>query len=719
MCKFEILIKFKDQFTEFSLFQILEDKIHPIESIYLSPQVYGLKEYSFSKMNKQEFKDFLAIYIYQTLTRLLRQVPDISDLNMVIIAEGEFYQQMDDEVKKKFLKAILALQNIDDRFVIAWNNIRIINKNEKNIQDYLLMKNVLKDNNTKMASLNLNSEGASLISSEPSNSGNTENLLSSPVKTDSLNVQNDDSNKMKKGNGKESLVSKDMNILNFHNLENSLLKSMATMSTIKKGRENENIYEPSFRSVGSALLGEEVESELKYEKYLSDPVFLNLENYLDKNSLAELSREEENSMVLNNVKDRSELSSSGLIEEDINFLEKSEKKQSQEEPEKNEVKDHPCFNKGYYDLTLNIRGTGDYHRCYLYIASNQEQGSNSTFPSSNTSSLITTNNKDNSCNQTIRLEGRNRKFKFLFYSNINNTETGNKNEFRLQESQTFSQFKEKVKDVCTKSYNYITTKYRAFNVKNIYKLCYDSTYFVYSLTINGAKDSTLLSIQSHISTNSSINSNINTGLTTKAFNLNLFSGITKHKLLTALFLLSSLIAFVSCVFGSKLTSWILNTFPDKIDTNKHVTLYLSYHSLRTYLFYEEDAHFKVKYGKDFKLDERGVTRSIEEDAKVIITSDEKAQEIIKETSKFVKELKLSLALKITQIFLLSSVAIVVYLLVSQLYSQFGAAVALEYFVVSLILDAIIIGLLNIALKVLNKESSTEKPEGKLQGKVDV
>ena len=59
---------------------------------------------------------------------------------------------------------MLNMQNIDDRYIFEWNNIRFIGKKEQDIHDFVLLKDSMNTDKNVM-SLNFNGDGVSLIGS--------------------------------------------------------------------------------------------------------------------------------------------------------------------------------------------------------------------------------------------------------------------------------------------------------------------------------------------------------------------------------------------------------------------------------------------------------------------------------------------------------------------------------------------------------------------------
>ena len=121
-------------------------KLILIKSIIIQPAIYQIKirNENMNTMSKDLLKDLVLVYLYQPLTKILKTIPDYSHYTIIIVAEGDYYESMEYTEKSKFIKSLLYLAVIDDRFIIEWNNIRIINRNEKKLNDYLVMKDSAK-----------------------------------------------------------------------------------------------------------------------------------------------------------------------------------------------------------------------------------------------------------------------------------------------------------------------------------------------------------------------------------------------------------------------------------------------------------------------------------------------------------------------------------------------------------------------------------------------
>jgi hypothetical protein len=157
----------------------------------------------------------------------------------VIVNQELYFDSRNEENVSNFRRAMLNMQNIDDRYIVEWNNIRFIGKKEQDIHDFVLLKDSMnKDNN--VMSLNFNGDGVSLIGSG--------------YKTGKENQdQSVNQFEINKNNNKESVYQKELNIMSMDNLQNSLINELKEKKNL---RNNDNINIPasndafSFKSVG-------------------------------------------------------------------------------------------------------------------------------------------------------------------------------------------------------------------------------------------------------------------------------------------------------------------------------------------------------------------------------------------------------------------------------------------------------------------------------------
>lgn len=343
-------------------------------------------------------------------------MPSYSKYDLLFVAEGESFDLMNEDTKNKFKKGLLALQNIDDRFIIEWNNIRIINQNEKKIKDYLIVKNSKNSNFKNLLSLNLNDNGVSVISEDNKNYNNAPNQNS----LDSLFNNNDDVTKtsleISKGNSIENIYSKNINLRSYANSlshkDDHINNKVFTHSIEYYPEYYDNYF--NVRKYDSTNPDPRLANNVpfisfneKLSKILKDPTILKLEDYIKnfslktsninkilksndqngKNTIENLEKkiltikdnflkskikisdinnlniirfkERENSSL---IKVKNPLFTNLTIYENISNME-----ENNEFKEKISFQIKYCFNKNYYSKEFNISGQGNFFKCYELI----------------------------------------------------------------------------------------------------------------------------------------------------------------------------------------------------------------------------------------------------------------------------------------------------------------------------------------------------------------
>mgnify|MGYP007031248557 CR=1 FL=1 len=137
---------------------------------------------------------------------------------------------------------MLNMQNIDDRYIFEWNNIRFIGKKEQDIHDFVLLKDSMNTDKNVM-SLNFNGDGVSLIGS-----------------TYKTGKENQDKSvnqfEINKNNNKETIYQKELNIVSMDNLQNSLMNELKEKRNYgyvdnRNNPASSDVF--SFKSVGRML----------------------------------------------------------------------------------------------------------------------------------------------------------------------------------------------------------------------------------------------------------------------------------------------------------------------------------------------------------------------------------------------------------------------------------------------------------------------------------
>jgi len=225
---------------------------------------------------------------------MIKSIPAFTKYEVIFIADGDTFDLMDDVMKNRFKKALLSLQNIDDRFLIEWNNIRIMNKNEKKINDYLMLKNSKNSEYKNMISLNLNENGISIIGDDMKN--NMPNNQQPTNNIDNIFNNNEDKSKtsleISKGNSIENLYSKDVSLRSYissgKNEKNSKYDNYNINSNNNYPSLIQNYYEDPYRKKIYQMNTNRIDElknpyitfNEKITKVLKDPTILKLEEYI-------------------------------------------------------------------------------------------------------------------------------------------------------------------------------------------------------------------------------------------------------------------------------------------------------------------------------------------------------------------------------------------------------------------------------------------------------
>jgi hypothetical protein len=153
---------------------------------------------------------------------MIKSIPYYSKYDIMIIGEGLSFNKMSEEIKLKFKRAIISLENIDDRLNIEWNKIHILNKKEEKIKDFLNVKNSENQYDSKdIISLNLNDDGngISILADDVNNKEKNLNLNQNNI--DSLFNNNNDKAKtslqISQGKSVDNLYTKIFDLKNNNN----------------------------------------------------------------------------------------------------------------------------------------------------------------------------------------------------------------------------------------------------------------------------------------------------------------------------------------------------------------------------------------------------------------------------------------------------------------------------------------------------------------------
>lgn len=168
--------------------------------------------------------------------------------------------------------------------------------------------------------------------------------------------------------------------------------------------------------------------------------------------------------------------------------------------------------------------------------------------------------------------------------------------------------KNKVINICSKSYPDLKTSLESFHIKNLANLCLDSVFLIFYFEKLGIKDSSYLIMRAH-AINKKIqkdeNIKINYHIDIKIFIKYLTN--EKNVYITSIFISCILILLVFKNFKSyikKITISCMVSFENMIDSMKekdeiYYKSYLEYYKVKYHLLHKEDSLIKEKYGKNF------------------------------------------------------------------------------------------------------------------------
>jgi hypothetical protein len=295
--------------------------------------------------------------------------------------------------------------------------------------------------------------------------------------------------------------------------------------------------------------------------------------------------------------------------------------------EDNSVLINPCFNKGYYNKELNFTGIGDYDQCYSFIT--DELNQNKT---------ILKDYIYNTVNNTLNLDSQFKQFKFLFY------EKYGENIYKYKENITYGGLKEKIRTLCNKQYSYIIVEYAHLHVNNLSKMCFEATYLTILFDKYGIIPSTQIKMPTHSKRPTVGNIVDNFQTTSQPYNI-----IAIILMLISLFT-SILLFYVNEPVAKFFNENILNKLLDK-DDEFDLDTALQFPRVKAYLFYDDNAIFKTKYGKDFEPENYDLI-IIKNTISELITKDEELVAIIHECEGEVRSMKSYLAVSLVQILLL-------------------------------------------------------------------
>jgi len=412
---------------------------------------------------------------------MIKSIDPYTKYQIVFIAEGETFYCLEEENLKKFKKSLLNLQNIDDRFLVDWNDIRVLSKDESRIKNYLLVKNsknqnqnnnndININNNNNMISLNLNPNGGVSILGDDKVIA-VDNNINSNIGIDNLYNNNDDKSKtsleVNKGSSVENIYNKNLNlrsindinnnnkynnknnmldytefIQNFYNTKDNNINSLSG-GQLEYDRNNQDMERDSFTN-------NYISFNEKISKILKDPIILKLEDYIknfkniNENKENKGNKENENLIEVEKGNDNYEL----------NFVNVDEKKKDIKKEKENNYNNENKNKKlesninSYHNLNLN--SNNNYNIDYDLKLNSNYKSNNSI---EDLKKLYLNKNK-NKLNENYKKSLK----KVLDINNNNNNDNyynnyENKNTKKINQQFLFARFKENQTDIKIENYN--------------------------------------------------------------------------------------------------------------------------------------------------------------------------------------------------------------------------------------------------------------------------
>jgi hypothetical protein len=207
------------------------------------------------------------------LAKVLRQIPLYSKISFVLINEELYFENVSEENITNFKRAMLNLQNIDDRYIFEWNNIRFIGKKEQQVHDFVLMKDSF-DKDKNVMSLNFDGDGVSVIGT-----------------THKTGKENQDTSvdhfEINKNNNQENVYQKQLNIMSMDNLQNTLMKQLTPPKPKRTYEDTQSSDAYSFLSIAQSDNGLHINPCFNKGYYNEELKIIGKGNYTECHNLIE------------------------------------------------------------------------------------------------------------------------------------------------------------------------------------------------------------------------------------------------------------------------------------------------------------------------------------------------------------------------------------------------------------------------------------------------
>jgi hypothetical protein len=415
------------------------------------------------------------------------------------------------------------------------------------------------------------------------------------------------------------------------------------------------------------------------------------------------------------------------------------------------MKTHPCFNIGYYNKDLNFTGSGNYTLCYnllkedyfsnpknisddlVNIKEISSEENNKTLLEQtqvlNKSNLIIsekniTIGKNSTITKHTRsflLDNQFKLFKFLFY------EKNSENVYRYKEKLQYSQILKKVEHICSKQYSYLIAEMSRFAIRNLYKICFDLTYFI--LAFDNSKytiqKEDFLILPAHLNKAQNYSNGFRSPYTILQVLMD-----KKNLGILITFLISLIMSIVFFLISEKLINSLTRKIfkqetPHSLYVNeKNLDEFLSFPKVKYFLFHNSQSYFKKKYGVEFDLENydyilikneiRDLIDGIHSEQLSLDEINENNEtlfhfkELIIESKKYVNELKVCLAVHLVHIVFIIILVISFCLILHIIKVEYGLLRAITTVVALLFICFVMIICFKMILKFEKNKKEIQK-----------
>lgn len=135
-CEYYIIIKLKPNLTSIKSCRITSSQniVYYRENI-IQPSFLTISSLIIEKYENNHIRDFflrdvLISYLYNSLNEVLNSLPNNVEFDLNVTFEGDEFINKSEGFIKNLKQGFLGLQDIDDRYYLLWNNIRLLSEKE-------------------------------------------------------------------------------------------------------------------------------------------------------------------------------------------------------------------------------------------------------------------------------------------------------------------------------------------------------------------------------------------------------------------------------------------------------------------------------------------------------------------------------------------------------------------------------------------------------------